>query len=184
MIKRRYEEAAYVLDFLPRGRVRRGGEFIAEPIVQLVGEDFFTLLEATVKPGLTVQLHERVYIGKEGREKIERILGRISYEELTATAKAELPAVVEKIVRSHEDRFIEFFNKAQPITPKMHSFELLPGIGKKFMWQIVEEREKKPFESFEDFHKRTSIDPVKAVVKRVIEELTTEQKYKIFTRHY
>ncbi|HID18610.1 TPA: DUF655 domain-containing protein [Candidatus Bathyarchaeota archaeon] len=184
MIKRRYEEAAYVLDFLPEGRVRRRGEFIAEPIAQLVGEDFFTLLEATVKPNVTVQFHERVYIGKEGREKIDRILGRIGYEELTATAKSELPAVVEKIVKSQEQRFVGFFNMAQPITPKMHAFELLPGIGKKFMWQIVDEREKKSFESFEDFHKRTSIDPVKAVVKRVVEELTTEQKHKIFTRHF
>ena len=87
MIKRRYEEAAYVLDFIPEGRVRRRGEFIAEPIVQLVGEEFFTLLEATVKPNMTVQLYERVYIGKEGREKIDRILGRISFDELTATAK-------------------------------------------------------------------------------------------------
>ncbi|RLI24349.1 MAG: DUF655 domain-containing protein [Candidatus Hecatellales archaeon] len=184
MIKRRYEEAAYVLDFIPEGRVRRRGEFIAEPIVQLVGEEFFTLLEATVKPNMTVQLYERVYIGKEGREKIDRILGRISFDELTATAKGELPAVVEKIVRSQEQRFINFFNTAQPITPKMHAFELLPGIGKKFMWQIVGEREKKPFESFEDFQRRTSIDPVKAVVKRIIEELTTEQKHKIFTRPF
>ena len=92
--------------------------------------------------------------------------------------------MVEKIVRSQEQRFINFFNTAQPITPKMHAFELLPGIGKKFMWQIVGEREKKPFESFEDFQRRTSIDPVKAVVKRIIEELTTEQKHKIFTRPF
>lgn len=183
MIKRRYEETAYVLDFLPEGRVRRRGEFIAEPMVQLVGEDFFTLLEATVKPHVTVQLHEKVYIGKEGRDKIDRILGRIGYDELTPTAKSELPAVVEKIVKSQERRFIGFFNTAQPITPKMHAFELLPGIGKKFMWQIVGEREKRLFESFEDFHRRTSIDPVKAVVRRILEELTSEQKYKIFTRH-
>jgi putative nucleotide binding protein len=182
MIKRRYEEAAYILDFLPEGKMSVRGEFLAEPVAQLLGEEYFTLLEATVKPGVNVQLHERVYIGKEKRDKIDRILGRIRYDELTPTAKGELPAVIEKIVRSHEAKFIEFFNRAQPITPKMHAFELLPGIGKKFMWQIVGEREKKSFENFEDIHRRTLIDPVKAIVKRVIEELSTEQKYRIFTR--
>ena len=65
----------------------------------------------------------------------------------------------------------------------MHTFELLPGIGKKYMWQIVNEREKKPFTNFIDIQERTGLpDPVKMIVKRILEELTTDQKYCIFTR--
>lgn len=183
MEKKRYEEVAYILDFLPEGKpvaknIRR------EPLVQIIGEEFFTLLEATLKPGVSVTLHEKVYIGKENRDKVNHVIGRISYEDLTPTAKAELPIVIENIVKSNEKRFVEFFNKAQPISPRMHVFELLPGVGKKHMWQIINEREREPFKSFEDVRKRAGIpDPVKVISKRIVEELTSSQKYKIFTRH-
>lgn len=185
MEKKRYEEVAYVLDFLPQGKSRFGRDYIAEPIVQMIGEEFLTLLEASVKPGVTVALQERIYIGKDQRDKINHIIGRISYQELTPVAKSDLPIVVEKIVREHENKYVNFFNTAQPITPRMHTFELLPGIGKKYMWQIVNGREKKPFTSFADIQQRTEIpDPLKIIVKRIIEELTTEQKYRIFTRQF
>lgn len=61
--------------------------------------------------------------------------------------------------------------------------ELIPGIGKKYMWQIINERERKPFESFEDLKTRTEIpDPAKLIAKRIIEELAGESKYRLFTR--
>ncbi|MEM3736844.1 MAG: DUF655 domain-containing protein [Candidatus Bathyarchaeia archaeon] len=181
--KRHYEEYGYVLDFLPRGRAVSGGRYIAEPIIQIIGEEFFTLLEAAARPNIVVNLHERIYIGKEKRDKVSHIIGRIPFEELTPTAKGELPYVVEEIVKKGEARFVEFFNKAQSITPRMHAFELLPGIGKKYMWQIVNEREKRPFESFNDIQNRTGLpDPMKVVAKRILDELMADQKYKLFCR--
>jgi putative nucleotide binding protein len=32
----------------------------------------------------------------------------------------------------------------------MHSLEILPGHGKKHMWEILDEREIEPFNSFDD----------------------------------
>jgi len=65
----------------------------------------------------------------------------------------------------------------------MHALELIPGIGKKYMWQIINERERKPFESFDDLQKRANIpNPAKLVAKRVLEELAGESKYRLFTR--
>jgi len=186
-MEKRYEEYAYVLDFLPHGRpgVRITGRagYRAGALVQLVGEDFFTLLEALVKEGVTLKPHDRVYVGKEAREEITYIIGRIGYDELTAAAKAELPAVVSRIVLNREKWFVNFFNTAQAITPRMHALELIPGIGKKYMWQVIREREKKPFESFEDLQRRTQIpNPVKLLTKRILEELAGESKYRLFTR--
>ena len=40
---------------------------------------------------------------------------------LTPTAKNELQSVVEKIVSENESRFIDYFNSAQPMTPRVHS---------------------------------------------------------------
>lgn len=181
---KRYEEYAYVLDYLPHGRLGTGRPaFRAEPTVQVIGEMYFTLLEAVAKPGASFAPHERVYVGKDSREKIEHIAGRISYDELTSTAKSELPLVLEDVVKNQEGRFIAFFNTAPAITPRMHALELIPGIGKKYMWQILNQRERKPFQSFTDLQERASIpDPAKLVSKRILEELTGESKYRLFTR--
>ena len=182
-MEKRYEEYAYILDFLPHGRAGIRPGYRAGAVVQVVGEGFFTLLEAIVKEGLIIKPYDRVYVGKEKREEITYIIGRVGFDELTANAKMELPNVIEKIVSVRERWFVNFFNTAQAITPRMHAMELIPGIGKKYMWQIINERERKPFESFEDLQKRTNIpDPAKLVTKRIVEELSGESKYRLFTR--
>jgi len=181
---KKYEEYAYVLDYLPYGRPSSDRpRHVAIPTVQVIGESYFTLLEAELKSGAETSPHERIYIGKDRREKVNRIMGRISYEELTATAKAELQPVLEELTKNQELRFLDFFNQAQAVTPRMHALELLPGIGKKSMWQIVNERERKPFVSFKDIRERTGVsDPIKIVAKRILEELSQESKYRLFTR--
>ena len=184
-MQKKFEDFAYVLDYLPHGKLGTGrGSYRAEPLVQMVGEGYFTLLEATPKSGATFSSHERVYIGKElPRDKINHIIGRVEYNDLTSEAKAELSLILEEIVRGNENRFVEFFNNAQAITPRMHSLELIPGIGKKYTWTILRARERKPFTSFKDIKERTDIpDPIKLIAKRIMKELTEEPKYRIFTR--
>jgi putative nucleotide binding protein len=182
-MEKRYEEHAYILDFLPYGRATTRPGYRAGAVVQVIGEAFFTLLEAIVKEGLVLKPHTRVYVGKDKRDEITYIIGRISFDELTANAKMELPTAIEKIVLKNERYFVKFFNTAQAITPRMHAMELIPGIGKKYMWQIINERERKPFEHFADLQKRTSMpEPSKLVAKRIVEELEGESKYRLFTR--
>lgn len=186
-MEKRYEEYAYVLDFLPHGRpgfrpASRAG-YRAGALIQCIGEEFFTLLEALVKEGLVLKPNDRVYVGKEAREEVTYIIGRIGFDELTAAAKAELPSVITRIVLNREQWFVNFFNTARAITPRMHALELVPGIGKKYMWQVINEREKRPFESFEDLQKRTELpNPAKLIAKRVMEELEGQSKYRLFTR--
>jgi len=179
-----YEEYAYILDVLPFApprivsRTRWQG-----PVAQAIGEDYFTLLELIPRPGVSLEVGERVFIGKGKRDKISKILGRISYEDLTANAKDELRRIVELIVEKHEDRFVRFFNEARPITTRFHSLELLKGVGKKLLWDILKERERKPFESFEDIKSRTRLsDPKKAIVERILEELMGNEKYYLFVK--
>lgn len=187
MMEKRYEEYAYILDFLAHGRpgVRPTGRagYRAGALVQMMGEEFFTLLEALVKDGVSLKAHDRVYVGKEPREEITYIIGRIGYDELTAAARMELSAVISRIVLSRESWFINFFNSARAMTPRMHALELIPGIGKKYMWQVINERERRPFESYDDLQKRTELpNPVKLITKRVLEELSGDSKYRLFTR--
>ncbi|MCE5298349.1 MAG: DUF655 domain-containing protein [Methanoregulaceae archaeon] len=175
---------ALVLDVLQRGHPDDPRPvFKREALVQAVGISQFKLLELVPK-SLNIQIHERVYIGEGEREKIERVKRRISYDELTQTAKVELPFVVEQLVKEKEPEFVQFFNKSISITPKLHMLHLLPGIGKKLMWEILAEREKKPFESFADISQRIKSipHPEKMVVNRILEELQDPNvKYHVFT---
>ncbi len=183
--KEKLEDYAYVLDFLPYGHpddkrpIHR-----REPLAQVVGEKYFTLLEVSIKKGQQPLVMDRLYIGKGERDVVNKIKRKLRYDELTPTAKSELPYVLEHIVKQQEERFVEFFNKAEPITTRLHQLELLPGIGKKTMWAIIEERKKEPFKSFEDIAKRVKglQHPERYIVNRIIYELQNpDTKYKLFT---
>lgn len=179
---KRYEEYAFVIDFISHGNsiVIKGRE---GNIVLSIGEERLTLLEMLAADEAVFEVGERVNIGKEGRQKIISVLGRLSYDDLTSDAQNDLPAVVEKIVTVNEQRFVEYFNKLQPVTPRLHALELIPGIGKTLMLQILNEREKKPFESFEDIRKRVGIrEPAKLLGKRIIEEISGGSRINLFVR--
>jgi putative nucleotide binding protein len=180
-----YEEYAVVIDYLPFGKTRSRGKFRAGAVVQMVGEKYFTLLEANTRTSSKLKPLDRVYVGKDKRKEVTYILGRIGYEDLTSGSKIELENAVERIVHSRERKFLYFFNTAQAMTPRLNSLELIPGIGKKYMWDIIDEREKKPFESLADLQTRVGIsDPAKLISKRIVEELSSEVKYRLFTRFY
>lgn len=178
------EVNAIVLDVLQKGHPDDPRPvFKREPLVQGVGLDQFKLLEMVPKT-LEIQIHESVYIGDGEREKIERVKRRISYEDLTQTARLELPFAVERIVKDKEPEFVQFFNKSISISPKLHMLHLLPGIGKKLMWEILQEREKKPFESYSEISQRIKSipHPEKMIIARVLEELQDPTvKYHLFT---
>ena len=173
------EEKCIILDFLPSGYADRRH---SEPIAQAIGCDFFSLLEVVPKENITLNQEEEVYISEDKRNKIRFIKGQISYKNLTSIAKNLLPDAVEKIIRTNEKKYVEFFNKARTITPRLHKFQLLPGVGKKHLSNILEERRKKQFKSFDDIAKRVKMfpDPVKTLVRRVLEELEGNEKYCLF----
>jgi len=179
---RKFEEYAYILDYVQSGKsslvkMREG------LIIQAIGEEHLTILELLGIRNEKFSIGERVYIGKEGRAKILSVLGRIDYEHLTSSAKNELQSIVEKIVSENESRFIDYFNSAQPMTPRVHSLELIPGIGKTYMKSILQEREKNKFISFIDLQNRTGLrDASKHLAKRIFDEISGETRMNIFVR--
>ncbi len=178
------EDYAHILDYLPQGR-HEGGRFGKEPIAYALGEDEFKLFELIPKENATMVIGDRVYVGKEveQREDILHVKRRISYDELTNAAQSELMFVIDKVVKEKEEKFVTFFNHAQSITTRFHMLELLPGLGKKSMWSIVEERRRGDFVSFDNLAKRVGSihHPAKLVAKRIHLEISDpEQKYHIF----
>jgi putative nucleotide binding protein len=142
------------------------------------------LIELSPKKDKIPEVYGRLYIGEGERPVIDHVTKRLRYEELTPTAKVELPYVLEIIIKENEERFIKAFNNAKPITTRLHTLDLLPGIGKKLMWAIVEERKKGEFAGFEDLMKRVKglHHPEKILAKRIEDEIIEETiKYRLFT---
>jgi len=179
---RKYEEYAYVLDFIPHGKSITVKEREG-PMVQAIGEGWLTLLEVLAMNRVSFEVGERICIAREGRTKVISVLGRLEYKDLTNDAKNELPTVCEKIVRDNEKKYVAYFNELQPVTPRLHALELIPGIGKTLMRQILDEREKKPFESFDDIQERVGLrDPARLIAKRLVEEISGEPRITIFVK--
>ena len=178
------EEIARVLDYLPYGRTSDSRTYQKQPIVQAVGETNFVLMEMTPKEGVVPVAGAQVYIGSGSRDVIDHVNRRIDYSELSNSAKLELPFVIQTIVLEDEARFIRYFNDAGPITTRMHALELLPGIGKKLMWSVLNERKKGSFKSFADLVERVKglHNPEKLIAKRIEDELMDDRiKYRVFT---
>lgn len=177
------EEYAWIIDYLPQGRAADPRK---EPLVQLIGHQFFTLLEATVKQEATVSIGQKVYIGKEQRQEIERIKGKLGFSQLTQNAKDNLLGILKGIVTSREADFIGFMNRAAPISMRVHQLELLPGVGKKHLESLLGERAKKPFDNFADLKARIpSIpDPSILFVHRIMNELEGKEKHYLFLQPF
>ena len=179
---RKYEEYAYVLDFKSRSKSTtvRGRTGI---IVIAIGEERLTLLEILGIENSTFDIGERIYIGKEGRTKVQSVLGKMDPKKISESIKNEIPIIIESIVTKNEKKFVDYINNAQPLTPRTHSLELIPGIGKTYMNIIIKEREKNPFESFYDIEKRTGLkEPIKHLSQRIIEEVLGETRVSIFVK--
>ena len=179
---RKYEEYAYVLDFNSRGKSTtvRGRDGI---IITSIGEDRLTLLEVLGAPNSIFEIGEKIYIGKEGRTKILSVLGKLEHGHISSSAQSELSSVVENIVTTNEAKFVEYLNNARPLTPRIHALELIPGIGKTYMKTMLEEREKKKFESYVDLQNRVGFkDPVKHISERILHEISGESRMNLFVK--
>jgi len=179
------EEKVIVLDFLPNGYPFDSRPIYKKtPIVQAMGKTHFILLELVPKKEVLLRSNQEVYIGEGKRDEIHHIVGKIPLDRLTATAKSELSYIIKDVVKKDESKFVEFFNKAQPLTTRMHQLELLPGLGKKHMWEIIDERKGKPFKDFADIKKRVKLmpDPGKIIIKRIMKELKGKEKHYLFVQ--
>lgn len=173
------EEQAIILEYLPNGYPL---ERKMMPIAQAIGKINLVLLELVPRRGVSLEIGEEVYIGEGKRDKIYYILGRLHREKLTESAKEQLQDFIKKIVEEKEERFVNFFNKADAINKRIHQIELLPGFGKKHMWEIIKQRKEQEFASFGDMKKRIPNlpDPEKAIERRIFKELSDFERHNLF----
>jgi len=171
---------AAVLDVLPHGRSDDDRpQHQKEPLAYALGIDEFHIYELSLEEDDDIAFGDRIDLTAFGR------LTEVYFEDLPSGARQELTYAVEEIVDADEPRFVDFYNDAQPITLRLHQLNLLPGIGKKLRNTILDERKRKPFESFEDLEERVNglHNPEEVLVQRIQEELRDDDlKYRIFVR--
>ena len=179
---RKYEEYAYVLDFcsMAKSKTVRGRDGI---IITALGEERLTLLEILGVEDSIFDIGEKIYIGKEGRTKVQSVLGKLDYKQISGSSQSELSNVVKTIVTNNEERFVNYINNAQPLTPRKHSLELIPGIGKTYLKLIIEQINKQKFLNYKDMEERAGLkEPVNHLSKRIIEEISGETQFRLFVK--
>jgi len=174
-----------VLDILEYGHFQKNPRSQVTPIIQAIECPGFNLFEMEYDTKQVIRIQEKIIISKDPSCKVGRVVKRLKYHGLTQTAKELLQNTLELHIQEKEQYYINFINKAGPITKRRHVLNLFPGVGEKLMWEIINAREQKPFESFEDFHTRIkSIKSLPTLIsKRIINELIDdEERHVIFVK--
>ena len=174
-----------ILDLLMHGHLEEDKPSWAKtPIAQVLTFPDFVLYEVRINKNSNLQVQEqKTYEEFLNEGKLRDVLNKIDYNELTNTSKALIQPILENGVLNFEEEFINFFNNSTSITPRMHALKLLPGIGQKHMWEILEIRERQKFVTFQDISDRTSIShPAKLIAQRIIKELQRDVKYYLFSK--
>jgi putative nucleotide binding protein len=174
-----------ILDVLIHGHPEEDKPSWAKtPIAQVLTFPDFVLYDVKVEKNSQIEVQEqKTYEEFLNEEKLKEVLKKIDYNDLTNTSKALIQPILEKEVLKYEEEFIKFFNNSTSITPRMHALKLLPGIGQKHMWEILEARERQKFGEFQDIADRTSIsNPAKLIAQRIIKELQRDVKYYLFSK--
>lgn len=180
--QKRYEEFAFILDYRPNSRssLIKGRD---GTIIQGIGLNHLTLLEILGSTDKSFTIGEKIGIGKDGRSKVISVLGKLLYSNLTSDSVHSLSEILETIVSTDETFYVNFFNDSQALTPRLHSLEVIPGIGKTLLSQILKERDIDRFSSFSDLQERIHIrNPSKLVARRLFDELSGHTKLNIFVR--
>jgi len=174
---------AVVLDFLPHGRTEDDRpQYEKEPLAYVLDVETFQLSELVVDGDAGISIGDRIEV--DGNPDIDRVRG-IDYDDLPGGARSELEYAVADLVGAEEERFVDFYNDAQPITLRLHQLDLLPGVGKKIRNGVLDERKRRPFEGFDDLEARVDglHNPRDVLVERILEELREEDlKYRTFVR--
>ncbi len=155
------------------------------PIAQVLTFPDFVLYEVKCNRDSEIKVQEKnTYEEFLNQNKLREVLKKIDYKDLTNTSKALIQPILESEVLNYEELFINFFNNSTSITPRMHSLKLLPGVGQKHMWEIIEARNRQKFTTFQDISDRTSMShPAKQIASRIVKELKREGvKYYLFSK--
>ena len=178
---------AVIVDYLPHGRPDdTRPQYQKAALAYALETESFDLLELTLTEDADVNIVDRIPIDEAANDAVIEDVADIEYDDLSNSGVSELEYAIEAIIDADEQRFVDFYNDAQPISLRLHQLNLLPGIGKKLRNKIIDKRKRQPFESFADLADRVGglHNPKEVIAERIMDEIRDEDlKYKIFVRN-
>ncbi len=148
------ETNARILDHQPNGMIQgitEKGLYLIRIRTAAIGN--------THSPGTSVELDT------------VNVLGRTRHRDLTVMAQAELRGVVKGILSDNPEMCLAFYNRAGNLTLKMHSFQLLTGIGNSKALSMVEIRGRTGWDSIEALDEACEIDSADLLAERLCQEI-------------
>ena len=181
--QKKYERSALILDIL-ENTTNRKDKHKGKTIIQALGTTYLTLLEIIPINASSLTLMDEILLDKEHRSNVQTIIGRIPYDSLTNVAQVQLEDAITKIVEDNEARYVEWLNKAPPINIRLHSLQVIKGIGPKAMSSIIQSRKEEEFSSFKNFEERTGVKDIKdLIINRIQIEITDDtERHHLFSR--
>ncbi|MHA2364884.1 MAG: DUF655 domain-containing protein [Candidatus Hodarchaeales archaeon] len=150
------------------------------PFLIVIGKKHYSILKLFLKQHVSFAVSDQIDLDKN--KYLFLLIQRLSADKWTKELRKRIERHLKEIVSLNEREFVDFFNNAKPITSKLHQLKLLPGVGPKRMWSIIDDRKISIFSSYSDIEERTGLDPITLIVSRILEELETDQKYRLFTK--
>jgi predicted nucleic acid-binding OB-fold protein len=133
-----------------------------------------------VSPGVSHAITEQGlylirYRGGEQGESIvvndgEGIVGMLRYSDLSVPVQSEFSTILKEIILANPEVFLMFYNRGGPINRKMHTFQLLPGIGPSTAQEMVRKRGS-GWKDFSAVSEDCGIDAAEYLANRLNEEL-------------
>jgi len=175
---------AVVLDYLPHGRSDDDRPQYRRSAVGFgVDTEDFRLYEFALADDGDASIGDEIAVEPTDAWEAVDHVREIDYDDLSSGARSELDYVVDDLLEDEEDRFVNVYNEAGPVTLRLHQLNLLPGIGDKLRDSILDERKRGPFEDFEDVADRVDglHDPEGVIRERIFEEIRGDDlKYRLF----
>jgi putative nucleotide binding protein len=138
------------------------------------------LLEPVAAKDADLSPGDRLAVEGEAFSGVKR---RLTYHTPTQAGQDSLKETIAAIIETNEQRFIVWYNNAQPIGFRKHQLDVLPDIGDKRREAIIDERRQAPFTDFADLEARVDNlhDPQALLVERALIELREgeETRYKL-----
>ncbi len=167
------ERSTSLFDGETHARVLDHGSKGPDMIIAITERDFrISRLKAIQKTELKF-IGDRIAIDSTS-EIVSEIIGLTRITSLSPSALKELPKIIASMLQDSPERCLGFYNRAGPLSLKMHSYELLPGIGSKKAQEMVEARGRTGWTELSALDEVCGINSANLLANRLIEEMNDE----------
>ena len=135
--------------------------------IHAISEPGLHIVRARLNDGFTSESGDYIALdsGKAGP------LSSLRFQDLTTEGNSVLQESVVESIKVNPHPHLEFYNRANNISLKVHAFQLLPGVGNKKALEMVASRGRVGWESFAQLDEDCNINAAELLARRFVSEI-------------